>query len=173
MRFDTARPVLVVHLGELAHYAPPSPTTSPNSWCVVETATATARSGRTSRRPGAQASLPGLLANMTADSLEASSLGPETPLLVRGAALAASDAPTVSYVLNRGAASKVGSDADQVCGVLVAIGTDRRHGAKSPRRPTGSSKHSRSPARPTRVDRVSGEMSRVTGQTPDWRLNDD
>ena len=62
-----------------------------------------------------------LLASMTADSLEASSLDPETLMLVRIAALAAVDAPAVSYVLNLGAASQVGIDAEQVRGVLAAI----------------------------------------------------
>jgi len=62
-----------------------------------------------------------LLASMTADSLEASSLDPETLMLVRIAALAAVDAPAVSYLLNIGAASQIGIDAEQVRGVLAAI----------------------------------------------------
>ena len=62
-----------------------------------------------------------LLASMTADSLEASSLDSETLMLVRIAALAAIDAPTVSYLLNLGAASDIGIDAEQVRGVLAAI----------------------------------------------------
>ncbi len=62
-----------------------------------------------------------LLASMTADSLEASSLDPETLMLVRIAALAAVDAPAVSYLLNLEAASQVGIDAEQVRGVLAAI----------------------------------------------------
>ena len=62
-----------------------------------------------------------LLASMTADSLEASSLDPETLMLVRIAALAAVDAPSVSYLLNLGAASQLGIDAEQVRGVLAAI----------------------------------------------------
>ena len=62
-----------------------------------------------------------LLASMTADSLEASSLDPETLMLVRIAALAAVDAPAVSYLLNLGAASEIGVDAEQVRGVLAAI----------------------------------------------------
>ena len=41
-----------------------------------------------------------LLASMTADSIEASGLDPETLMLVRIAALAAVDAPPVSYALN-------------------------------------------------------------------------
>ena len=62
-----------------------------------------------------------LLANMTADSVAASDLDAETLMLVRIAALAAVDAPAVSYLLNLGAASEVGVDAEQVRGVLAAI----------------------------------------------------
>jgi 4-carboxymuconolactone decarboxylase len=62
-----------------------------------------------------------LLASMTADSIAASSLDPETLMLVRMAALAAVDAPSVSYLLNLGAAGELGIDADQVRGVLAAI----------------------------------------------------
>jgi alkylhydroperoxidase/carboxymuconolactone decarboxylase family protein YurZ len=62
-----------------------------------------------------------LLKSMTAESLAASSLDPETLALVRIAALAAVDAPPVSYLLNLEAASEVGIDAEQVRGVLAAI----------------------------------------------------
>jgi hypothetical protein len=62
-----------------------------------------------------------LLASMTADSVEASDLDAETLMLVRIAALAAVDAPAVSYLLNLGAASEIGVDAEQVRGVLAAI----------------------------------------------------
>jgi 4-carboxymuconolactone decarboxylase len=62
-----------------------------------------------------------LLEGMTADSLEASSLDPEKLMLVRIAALAAVDAPPVSYLLNLGAASEIGIDEEQVRGVLTAI----------------------------------------------------
>ena len=62
-----------------------------------------------------------LLASMTADSIAASSLDPETLMLVRMAALAAVDAPSVSYLLNLEAAREVGIDAEQVRGVLAAI----------------------------------------------------
>ena len=62
-----------------------------------------------------------LLADMTADSLEASSLDTETLVLVRIAALAAVDAPPVSYLLNLEAAGAAGADAEQVRGVLAAI----------------------------------------------------
>jgi alkylhydroperoxidase/carboxymuconolactone decarboxylase family protein YurZ len=62
-----------------------------------------------------------LLASMTADSIAASSLDVQTLALVRIAALAAVDAPAVSYLLNLEAAAEVGIDAEQVRGVLAAI----------------------------------------------------
>jgi hypothetical protein len=62
-----------------------------------------------------------LLASMTADSIEASSLDPETLMLVRIAALAAVDAPSVSYLMNLEIAGELDIDADQVRGVLAAI----------------------------------------------------
>jgi 4-carboxymuconolactone decarboxylase len=62
-----------------------------------------------------------LLASMTADSIAASGLDPNTLVLVRIAALAAVDAPPVSYLLNLEVAGEVGVDADQVRGVLAAI----------------------------------------------------
>jgi alkylhydroperoxidase/carboxymuconolactone decarboxylase family protein YurZ len=62
-----------------------------------------------------------LLASMTADSIAASSLDLETLALVRIAALAAVDAPAVSYLLNLAAANEVGIGAEQVRGVLAAI----------------------------------------------------
>jgi alkylhydroperoxidase/carboxymuconolactone decarboxylase family protein YurZ len=62
-----------------------------------------------------------LLASMTAESVEASTLDPETLILVRVAALVAVDAPPFSYLMNLGAASQVGIDADQIRGVLAAV----------------------------------------------------
>jgi 4-carboxymuconolactone decarboxylase len=62
-----------------------------------------------------------LLSNMTADSIAATTLDPQTLMLVRIAALAAVDAPTFSYVMNLGPAADSGVDADQVRGVLTAI----------------------------------------------------
>jgi alkylhydroperoxidase/carboxymuconolactone decarboxylase family protein YurZ len=62
-----------------------------------------------------------LIASMTADSIEASSLDAETLMLVRLAALVAVDAPPASYLLNLGAASEIGIDEDQVRGVLAAV----------------------------------------------------
>lgn len=62
-----------------------------------------------------------LLAKMNADSIEASTLDPETLMLVRIAALAAVDAPPVSYMLNLGAAGELGIGEDDVRGVFAAI----------------------------------------------------
>jgi alkylhydroperoxidase/carboxymuconolactone decarboxylase family protein YurZ len=62
-----------------------------------------------------------LLANMTAESLAASSLDDNTLMLVRIAALVAVDAPAVSYLLNLDAAIETGIDAEQVRGVLAAV----------------------------------------------------
>lgn len=62
-----------------------------------------------------------LLASMTADSLEASELDPESLMLVRIAALVAVDAPPASYLLNLGAASEIGVGLEDVQGVLMAI----------------------------------------------------
>ncbi len=62
-----------------------------------------------------------LLARMTADSIEASSLDDRTMMLVRIAALVAVDAPPASYLLNLGAAGDVGVDEEQVRGVLAAV----------------------------------------------------
>jgi 4-carboxymuconolactone decarboxylase len=62
-----------------------------------------------------------LLASMTTDSIEASSLDEETLLLVRIAALVAVDAPPASYMLNLGVASELDIHADQVRAVLTAV----------------------------------------------------
>ena len=62
-----------------------------------------------------------LLATMTAESIEASSLDVETLMLVRVAALVAVDAPAASYLLNLGVASELDIDAEQVRGVLAAV----------------------------------------------------
>lgn len=62
-----------------------------------------------------------LLAKMTADSIEASGLDPETLMLARIAALVAVDAPPASYLLNIGAASEIGIDAEQIRDVLAAV----------------------------------------------------
>ena len=62
-----------------------------------------------------------LLASMTADSLEASDLDPESLMLVRIAALVAVDAPPASYLLNLGVASEMGIGVEDVQDVLMAI----------------------------------------------------
>jgi 4-carboxymuconolactone decarboxylase len=62
-----------------------------------------------------------LLANMTTDSLAASSLDPETLMLVRIAALVAVDAPSFSYLMNLEVASELGIDPERIRGVLAAI----------------------------------------------------
>ncbi len=62
-----------------------------------------------------------LLATMTAESIAASGLDSETLMLVRIAALAAVDAPPVSYMLNLEAARGVGIESEQVRDVLAAI----------------------------------------------------
>ncbi len=62
-----------------------------------------------------------LLASMTADSIEATTLDPEQVMLVRIAALVAMDAPPVSYLYNLGTAADFDVDADDVRGILTAI----------------------------------------------------
>jgi hypothetical protein len=62
-----------------------------------------------------------LLGNMTAESIEASSLDAQTIALVRLAALVASNAPAVSYALNLAIAGELGLEPDDVRGVLTAI----------------------------------------------------
>lgn len=62
-----------------------------------------------------------LLASMTADSIEASSLDSQSLMLVRIAALVAVDAPPIAYGLNLGMASEVGIGAEEVQGVLAGI----------------------------------------------------
>jgi 4-carboxymuconolactone decarboxylase len=62
-----------------------------------------------------------LLAKMTADSLEATTLDGQTTMVVRIAALVAIDAPPASYLLNMGVAGESGVDADMVQGILAAV----------------------------------------------------
>src|SRR3954451_21891684 len=70
-----------------------------------------------------------LLASMTSDSIEASSLDVQQIMLVRLAALVASGAPAASYALTRAPASDAAWDVDAVRGVLTAsapiVGTSR------------------------------------------------
>ena len=62
-----------------------------------------------------------LLASMTADSIEVSSLDPDTLVLVRIAALVAVDAAPVSYLANLKVVGDLDIDPDQVRGVLAAV----------------------------------------------------
>jgi hypothetical protein len=62
-----------------------------------------------------------LLASMSADSIEAAGLDPETLMLVRLAALVAVDAPPASYLMNLGVASELDIDAETMRGVLAAV----------------------------------------------------
>ncbi len=61
------------------------------------------------------------LAVMTAASIEECNLAPRELMLVRIAALAAVDAPPVSYLLNAGTAADVGVTLEDVQGILVAV----------------------------------------------------
>lgn len=62
-----------------------------------------------------------LLTDMTAASVEATSLDDRALALVRIAALVAVDAPPASYLVNLGAASEIGVGEEQVKGVIAAI----------------------------------------------------
>jgi alkylhydroperoxidase/carboxymuconolactone decarboxylase family protein YurZ len=62
-----------------------------------------------------------LLAKMTADSIEVSTLDKKTLMQVRLAALVAVDAPAPSYLLNLGAAVDAGITEEHVRGVLAAV----------------------------------------------------
>ena len=72
-------------------------------------------------QPTAETPVLDLLANMTADSIAASSLDAQTLMLVRIAALVAVDAPPFSYLMNLGLAADTGVDVEQVRGVLTAV----------------------------------------------------
>ncbi len=62
-----------------------------------------------------------LLASMTASSIESTHLDARSMMLVRIAALVATDAPPASYMLNLGAAGELGVTSDDVEGVLAAV----------------------------------------------------
>jgi hypothetical protein len=62
-----------------------------------------------------------LTAQMTALSIEQSTLDAKGTMLARLAALVAADAPPVSYLANIGAAGDVGLEMDDVQGVLIAV----------------------------------------------------
>jgi alkylhydroperoxidase/carboxymuconolactone decarboxylase family protein YurZ len=61
------------------------------------------------------------LAEITAVSIAHSNLDPRELMLARIAALAAVDAPPVSYLLNAGTATDVGITLEDVQGVLIAV----------------------------------------------------
>jgi alkylhydroperoxidase/carboxymuconolactone decarboxylase family protein YurZ len=61
------------------------------------------------------------LAKMHLDTLEFCELDPTTYHLVRFAALAAADAPPMSYLVNVGAATEAGVTVDDLRSVLVAV----------------------------------------------------
>ena len=62
-----------------------------------------------------------LLGEMTADSIERSTLEADELMLVRLGALVAMDAPPASYLMNLGAASEAGLDLEDVQAVLIAV----------------------------------------------------
>ncbi len=68
-----------------------------------------------------EAPILGLLAKMTADSIEATSLDARSLMLVRIAALVSVDAPPASYLLNLRVAGESGVDAEEVQDVLAAV----------------------------------------------------
>src|SRR5262249_32095877 len=61
------------------------------------------------------------IAEMTAASLEHTTLDPQTIMLVRIAALVAIDAPPLSYLANLGVAREVGVTREQIQGVFTAV----------------------------------------------------
>ena len=79
-----------------------------------------------------------LLAKMTTESLEASSLDERMLMLVRIAALVAVDAPPVSYLLNLEVAGEVGVDEEQVRGSCRSIVGQRASPRPFPPRGTQS-----------------------------------
>jgi hypothetical protein len=62
-----------------------------------------------------------MIGEMTADSIERSTLDADELMLVRLGALVAMDAPPASYLLNLGAATEAGLDLEDVQGVLIAV----------------------------------------------------
>src|SRR5262245_10897389 len=62
-----------------------------------------------------------LIADMTRQSMETSTLDPRTLILVRLAALIAVDGPPLSYEMNVEAATDVGIDADLIRSLLIAV----------------------------------------------------
>jgi alkylhydroperoxidase/carboxymuconolactone decarboxylase family protein YurZ len=62
-----------------------------------------------------------VLAEMTAASIERSTLDPKTLMLVRLAALVAVDAPPISYMTNLSVGSEVGVELEDVQQVMIGI----------------------------------------------------
>jgi hypothetical protein len=62
-----------------------------------------------------------LITDMTAASIGATDLEPQTLMLVRFAALAAVDAPPASYLTNLSVAGDVGIEVEQLQSVLLAV----------------------------------------------------
>jgi hypothetical protein len=71
--------------------------------------------------PTAETPVLDLLEAMTMRSLDASGLEPKTLMLVRLAALAAVNAPPLSYTLNLNVAAELGVDAQDARDVLAAV----------------------------------------------------
>jgi len=65
--------------------------------------------------------VPGVLADMTAISIERADLDPKTLMMIRLAALVAIGAPPLSYLLNLETADAVGVTKQQAEAVLIAI----------------------------------------------------
>ena len=63
-----------------------------------------------------------LLATMTEAAVETSTLDPAAQILLRFAALVALDAPVESYVVHLAMAADVGLTAEDVRGLLIALG---------------------------------------------------
>ena len=61
------------------------------------------------------------LTKMTTGTLERSGLDDQTYMLVRMAALIASDAAPVSYLVNLGVANEAGIDLNKIVGTMVAV----------------------------------------------------
>jgi alkylhydroperoxidase/carboxymuconolactone decarboxylase family protein YurZ len=69
----------------------------------------------------AESPLLDLIAGMTRESMEASTLDPRTMMLVRLAALVAVDGPPLSYEMNVESGADVGIDVDLLRAVLITI----------------------------------------------------
>ena len=109
-----------------------------------------------------------LLARMTADSISVSNLDAETLVLVRIAALAAVDAPPVSYLLNLEAAGEVGIDPERSAECLPQSHRSSARRESRPRRATSSARstsrsRSRSSTSKTRNNRAGQEPPLVGG----------